>query len=116
MERNCGENGIINGCQLLHSAYVLKARTFLRNDRIREALEVLESTFEDQVKQLDGEKAHPFLEQCLTMMGLLQKVTKNTAGAEECYRNLVQITEAYYGASSENLMTSLKNLATVLAQ
>jgi len=68
------------------------------------------------VKQLDGEKAHPFLEQCLTMMGLLQKVTKNTAAAEESYRNLVQITESYYGGSSENLMVSLKNLATVLAQ
>jgi len=115
MELNCGENGIIDGCQLLHSAYVLKARSYLRSEKIREALETLESTFEAQVKQLDGEKAHPFLEQCLSMMGLLRKVTKNLVGAEECYSNMVKITEGYYGTSSEMLMTALKNLGAVQA-
>lgn len=71
METICAENGIIDGCQLLHAAYTLKSMTLLRKEKIREALAILEETYEKQVKKLKGEEAHPFLEQCISQMGLL---------------------------------------------
>jgi len=49
-------------------------------------------------------------------MGLLQKVTQQTAAAEESYTNLVFIKELYYGELSESLVITLKNLGAVQTQ
>jgi len=62
METICGENGIVDGCQLLHSAYTMKSMGLIREEKIREALVILEETFENQVRKLKGNKHHPFLE------------------------------------------------------
>lgn len=62
MEQICGENGIVDGCQLLHSAYTMKSMTLIKEEKIREALTLLEETYESQVKKLRGCKTHPFLE------------------------------------------------------
>lgn len=45
MELICGENGIVDGCQLLHSAYTMKSMTLIKEEKIREALTLLEDTF-----------------------------------------------------------------------
>ena len=47
METICGENGIIDGCQLLHSAYTMKSMTLIRQEKLREALAILEETYEN---------------------------------------------------------------------
>jgi tetratricopeptide (TPR) repeat protein len=76
-------------------------------------LAILEETYENQVKKLRGDESHPFLEQCISQMGLLQKVTGQSEKAEESYKRLVRIKENYYGETSESLVISLKNLGAV---
>ena len=46
MEQACGENGVIDGCQLLHSAYTMKSMSLIREEKIQDALQILEETFE----------------------------------------------------------------------
>ena len=116
METICGENGIVDGCQLLHSAYTMKSMMFIREENLKEALEILEDTYEKQSRKLKGCRAHPFLEQCLSQMGLLQKVTQQYLKAEESYKNLIKIKEQYYGEHSESLLITLKNLGSVQLQ
>lgn len=58
----CVENGIIDGCQILHSALTLKAINLLKEEQVRESLNILEETFESQVKKLRNCETHPFLE------------------------------------------------------
>lgn len=62
MEMICLEHGIVDGTQLLHSAYTMKSIMYIREEKIAEALEVLETTYQNQVKKLKNEPAHPFLE------------------------------------------------------
>lgn len=66
MERICGENGIIDGCQLLHSAYTMKSMTLIREEKLTDALTLLEETYVNQLKKLRNDKTHPFLEQCIS--------------------------------------------------
>jgi hypothetical protein len=46
-------------------------------------------------------------------LALLYKVTRNNERSEECYQQLVNIKQIYYGDLSETLMISLKNLGTI---
>lgn len=46
MEEICKENDIPEGTYLLHSAYTMKSITLIREDKIKEALELLEKTYE----------------------------------------------------------------------
>ena len=62
MENICGENGIVNGCQLLHSAYTMKSMMLIRQEKIKEALALLEETLTNQLSKLKGNRDHPFLE------------------------------------------------------
>lgn len=71
MEKICGENGIVEGCQLLHSAYTMKSMTLIRAEKIKEALSLLENTYASQLKKLRNCETHPFLEQCISQMALL---------------------------------------------
>lgn len=113
MERICGENGIIDGCQLLHSAYTMKSMTLIKDERVSDALKLLEETYVNQLKKLRNDKSHPFLEQCISQMALLQKVTQKTEDAIESYTNLAKIKELYYGEATESLVITLKNLGAV---
>lgn len=91
----------------------MKSMTLIREEKIREALELLEETYANQLKKLRNLKTHPFLEQCISQLALLYKVTRNYEKSEECYQQLVDMKFTYYGELSETLMISLKNLGTV---
>ena len=93
----------------------MKSMTLIREEKIHKALSLLERTLAEQVKKLKNDSQHPFLEQCISQLGLLYKVTQKYEKAEECYTNLVAIKERFYGETSESLVISLKNLAGVQA-
>ena len=46
MERICGENGVVDGTQMLHSAYTMQCRNLIREEKIKEAVKILEETYE----------------------------------------------------------------------
>jgi hypothetical protein len=52
METICNLHNIEDGTHLLHSAYTMRAITFLREDKIKEALELLEKTYMTQYLNL----------------------------------------------------------------
>jgi hypothetical protein len=53
----------------------MKSMTLIREEKIHEALSLLERTLGEQVKKLKNDSQHPFLEQCISQLGLLYKVT-----------------------------------------
>jgi cell division protein FtsX len=70
----CLENGIADSTQLLHSAKTMKSIIAIRDENVKEALEILEDSYNKQVLKLKNERAHPFLEQSIGQLGLLYKV------------------------------------------
>jgi len=45
LERIYGENGIVDGGQLLQSAMTMKSMTLIREEKIHDALDLLEDTY-----------------------------------------------------------------------
>jgi hypothetical protein len=45
MEDICAENGIVDGCQLLHSAYTMKIMGMITPKGFKEALELVEDIY-----------------------------------------------------------------------
>lgn len=89
LQQICGENGIVNSIQLLHSANTIKSLVYIRQEKIDQALETLQESYENQVKALKGKRAHPFLEHSMNQLGLLFKVSKMFEEAEEMYGNII---------------------------
>jgi tetratricopeptide (TPR) repeat protein len=90
----------------------MRSIAYIREEKLFDALKLLESSYSNQVIKLKNEKAHPFLEQSINQLGLLYKATRQYDKAEEMYGNQVKIKENYYGEESESLISALKNLAT----
>ncbi len=65
MEKICAENGIGNGSLLILSAYTLKSIVYIRQEKVDEAKDLLEKTYEGYLGELNNDKLHPFLEQTL---------------------------------------------------
>jgi len=107
------ENGIFDGSQLQHSAYTVKAMNLIRQEKFEEALEVLQRSYEKQVKVFKGQAAHPFMEHSISQLGLLYKLKREMDKAEEMYGHLIKIKELYYGEESEALVSALKQMAVV---
>jgi hypothetical protein len=63
METICKLHNIEEGTHLLHSAQTMKAVSYLREEKIKEALKILEDTYIIQLVNLKSDKTHPFLEQ-----------------------------------------------------
>ena len=89
METICSQHNIPEGTHLVHSAYTMKAVSYLREEKINEALEIMEKTYMTQLANLKYDKTHPFLEQTQSQLGLLYKVKQNYEKAEEVYGNLI---------------------------
>ena len=113
MEDICAENGVVDGCQLLHSAKTMKIMSLMRPETLKEAFAITEEIYPQQLKKLKNNKTHPFLEQTVSQRAQLFKIQQRTEEAEECYKLLVTIKELYYGEYSESLITALKNLGAV---
>ena len=113
MENICGQHGLVNGCQLSHSAQTMKTMRLIKPETFEVALTRLEEIYPKQLATLKNCKTHPFLEQTINQMAILYKVVQKEAKSEELYKNLVDIKLAYYGNTSESLMVTLKNLGGV---
>lgn len=92
----------------MHSANTLKSLVYIREEKLKEARETLEESYENQVKALKGKRDHPFLEHSMGQLGLLLKINKDFEKAEEMYSNIIKIKELYYGDSHEILIQPLK--------
>lgn len=74
MELICQQHNIQEGTHLLHSAYTMKAISLLKEEKLKEALVILEETYIKALANLKYDKTHPFLEQAQSQLGLLYKV------------------------------------------
>lgn len=91
----------------------MKSIIYIKEENLNEALSVLEDSFKKQVNKFKGIKAHPFLEQSISQLGLLYKVTRKLDESADMYKNLAQIKETYYGEESESMITALKSCGQV---
>lgn len=97
----------------MHTAQTMKSMMQIREEKLEQAQDTLEQSYEKQVKVFKNDRAHPFLEHSLSQLALLYKVNKHFEKAEEMYGNLIKIKELYYGEESESMLTPVKNLAMV---
>lgn len=74
METICTLHNVPEGTHLVHSAFTMRAITYLREEKIKDALDLLEKTYFMQLANLKYDKTHPFLEQTQSQLGLLYKV------------------------------------------
>ena len=65
MERICAENGVGNGSLLLLSAFTLKSIVLIRQEKLNDAKDLLQKTYDAYLAELNNDKLHPFLEQTL---------------------------------------------------
>jgi hypothetical protein len=63
----------------------MKCITFIRTNKVQEATDLIEMTYRNQVKQLEGDLHHPFLESTLSHLGLIYKVTQKYKQSIETY-------------------------------
>jgi hypothetical protein len=86
LDNICGHHGLINGCQLSHSAYTMKTMLLIKPDTFQQALDRLEEIYPKQLSVLKDCKTHPFIEQTVNQMATLYKVTGKEAESEEMYK------------------------------
>ena len=79
----------------------------------KDAFDITEEIYPQQLKKLKNSITHPFLEQTVSQRAQLFKYLNRIEESEECYKLLVRIKELYYGDYSESLITALKNLGAV---
>lgn len=111
MMKICIENDAAEGTQLCHSGQMMYAITLINKNKVKEATEVLEKTYEIQLKQLKNEKRHPFLESTQAHLGMMYKGTYRFKEAQQMYQDVVESKTIFYGENSETLLVPLKNLA-----
>lgn len=105
------EYGIAEGTHLMHSAVSMKAIALVRTGKSQEALTLMEKTFDNQMKQLDNDPHHPFIESTLSHLGLICKITRNLDKAIDYYSRLVDLKVRFYGENHETVANPMKNLA-----
>lgn len=91
----------------------MKIMTLMTLQTAKDAFEITEEIYPQQLKKLKNSKTHPFLEQTVSQRAQLFKIMQRIEESEECYKLLVRIKELYYGDYSESLITALKNLGAV---
>ncbi|CDW78939.1 kinesin light chain-like protein [Stylonychia lemnae] len=105
-----GIRGLAAGTQLLHSVRTVQSLILIKSEKLKDAMDLLEQSYESQVKVLKNNRAHPFLEHSISQLALLFRVNKKFNEAEEMYLNQIKIKELYYGSNSEQLIIPLRNL------
>ena len=87
--------------------------TLMTRTTFKDAFEITEEIYPQQLKKLKNCTTHPFLEQTVSQRAQLFKMLNRLEDAEQSYKLLVSIKDLYYGEYSESLITALKNLGAV---
>lgn len=108
------EVGAHEGTHLFHQAISMKCISMVRKNDHKTARELLEKSYQTQLKQVENDETHPFIESTLSHLGLICKIGRDLPAAENYYTKLIDIKVKFYGEKHETIANPMKNLGNVL--
>lgn len=108
------EVGAHEGTHLFHQAISMKCISMVRKNDHKTARELLEKSYQTQLKQVENDETHPFVESTLSHLGLICKIGRDLSAAENYYTKLIDIKVKFYGENHETIANPMKNLGNVL--